>query len=172
MLATVNARLVRLLLVIAALLAFALSFLVVADVLGRALFNSPVQGTPEIVSMSIVIITFLLAGYAVQSRSMIFTDVLVGAFGRYGLPLSMLFSGLFGAVLFGLIMWGTWEPLMHAISSGEYEGEGALHVPAWPARLAILVGSFLVAANYVAQAVIAVQALIGFGPDASEKLSP
>ena len=46
-----------------ALLTFALSFLVVADVIGRVVFNSPVKGTPEIVSMSIVIICFLLAGY-------------------------------------------------------------------------------------------------------------
>ena len=51
------------------LLTFSLSFLVVADVIGRVVFNSPVKGTPEIVSMSIVIICFLLAGYSVQSAA-------------------------------------------------------------------------------------------------------
>ena len=54
------------------LIIFLLGFLVCADVIGRAIFNTPVKGTPEIVSMSIVIICFLLAGYSVQSGSMIY----------------------------------------------------------------------------------------------------
>ena len=79
-----NARVVRLLLAAAAAIIFLLGFLVCADIFGRAIFNSPVKGTPEIVSMSIVIICFLLAGYAVQSGSMIYTDVFSGMFGVRG----------------------------------------------------------------------------------------
>ena len=76
MIEDLNARIVRVLLAAAAVIIFLLGFLVCADVIGRAVFNSPVKGTPEMVSMSIVIICFLLAGYAVQSGSMIYTDVL------------------------------------------------------------------------------------------------
>ncbi len=137
----INARLVYLLLIAAALLGFALAFLVVADVIGRSFFNQPVQGTPEIVSMSIVIICFLLAGYAVQSRSMIYTDVLVSQLGWRGPVVTTLTSGALGGVFFLLIMWGTWDPLLHSISTGEYEGEGALRVPTWPARVAVLSGA-------------------------------
>ena len=61
MLLRVNEWVTNALLVVAAMLAFLLSFLVVADVIGRAIFNSPVQGTPEIVSISIVIICYLQA---------------------------------------------------------------------------------------------------------------
>jgi TRAP-type C4-dicarboxylate transport system permease small subunit len=147
-----NARLVHLLLAAAALLAFSLSFLVVADVIGRSFFNKPVKGTPEIVSMSIVIITFLLAGYAVQSRSMIRTDVLVDSLGPRGRLLSSLLTGLLGAAFFGLIVWGSYEPALHAWSSGEFEGEGALRVPVWPARVVVLLGALLVAATYLSQA--------------------
>jgi TRAP-type C4-dicarboxylate transport system permease small subunit len=64
----------RTLLVLAALLGFALSFLVVADVVGRGAFNSPVKGTPELVSISIVIICFLQAAYAIRSGSMLNVD--------------------------------------------------------------------------------------------------
>lgn len=156
----INAKLVYLLLIAAALLGFALAFLVVADVIGRSFFNHPVQGTPEIVSMSIVIIAFLLASYAVQSRSMIYTDVLVGQFGWRGPVLTNLTSGLLGGVFFLLITWGTWDPLLHAISSGEYEGEGALRVPTWPARVAVLAGSALVTVNYFAQALGALIILV------------
>jgi TRAP-type C4-dicarboxylate transport system permease small subunit len=148
-----NARLAYALLAVAALLAFSLSFLVVADVIGRSFFNKPVKGTPEIVSMSIVIITFLLAGYAVQSRSMIRTDVLVDSLGPRGRLLSSLLTGVLGAAFFGLIVWGSYEPALHAWTSGEFEGEGALRVPVWPARMVVLLGAFLVMVTYLSQAV-------------------
>ena len=52
----INDWVTQALLVTAAILAFLLCFLVVADVIGRVIFNSPVKGTPEIVSSSIVVI--------------------------------------------------------------------------------------------------------------------
>jgi TRAP-type C4-dicarboxylate transport system permease small subunit len=150
---------VRALLAAAALLAFCLSFLVVADIIGRVAFNSPVKGTPEIVSMSIVIICFLLAGYAVQSGGMIRTDVLIDAGGPRARQWSSLASGVLGAGFFLLIAWGSYEPLLHAINSGEFEGEGALRVPVWPARLVIMAGCSLVFVIYVGLAISAIRAL-------------
>lgn len=155
-----NARLVRVLLAIAALLTFLLSFLVVADVIGRGAFNSPVKGTPEIVSMSIVIICFLLAGYSVQSGGMLKADVLIDLVGHRGRALSTLISCILGAGFFALIVWGSVEPTVHAWTSGEYEGEGALRVPVWPARVVVMVGAALVAVTYVAQAITALVALV------------
>ena len=81
MLRDINAWIVRALLLAAAVIIFLLGFLVCADVIGRTVFNSPLKGTPEMVSMSIVIICFLLAGYAVQSGGMIYTDAVVSRFG-------------------------------------------------------------------------------------------
>ncbi|HEY5964898.1 MAG TPA: TRAP transporter small permease [Xanthobacteraceae bacterium] len=156
----INARLVHVLLAIAALLTFALSFLVVADVIGRVVFNSPVKGTPEIVSMSIVIICFLLAGYSVQSGSMLQADVLVGVLGRRGPLISGLLSGVLGTAFFALIVWGSTEPALHAWNSGEFEGEGALRIPVWPARFVVMFGSLLVAVIYFGQAATAAVGLV------------
>jgi TRAP-type C4-dicarboxylate transport system permease small subunit len=153
-------RIVHALLAVAAAIIFLLSFLVVADVIGRGMFNSPVKGTPEIVSMSIVIICFLLAAYAVQSGGMLRTDVTVAMFGRRGFAAADLASGLLGAGFFLLIVWGSFEPAWHAWSSNEFEGEGALRVPVWPARLVVMLGSALVVAIYLGQAALAVLALI------------
>jgi TRAP-type C4-dicarboxylate transport system permease small subunit len=155
----INDRLVHVLLAAAALLTFALSFLVVADVIGRGGFNSPVKGTPEMVSMSIVIITFLLAGYAVHSGAMLRTDVLAGLVGPRLYVFSALASGLLGAAFFALIVWGSIEPLHHAWASGEFEGEGALRVPVWPARFVVMFGALLVALIYLGQFITAVLAL-------------
>ncbi len=153
-------RLVHSLLAVAAAIIFLLSFLVVADVIGRGVFNSPVKGTPEIVSMSIVIICFLLAAYAIQSGAMLRTDVIVSMFGRRGFAFADLMSGLLGAFFFLLIVWGSFEPSLHAWTSNEFEGEGALRVPVWPARFVVMIGSALVIAIYLGQAALAVFALM------------
>ena len=137
------------LLAAAAVIIFLLGFLVCADVIGRGFFNSPVKGTPEMVSMSIVIICFLLAGYSVQSGSMIYTDVLASRFGVRGRAFALLLSSVLGILFFGLIVWGSFEPTLHAWASGEYEGEGALRVPALPARIVVLLGSLLVVVSYI-----------------------
>ncbi|WP_210207674.1 TRAP transporter small permease subunit, partial [Rhodoplanes elegans] len=150
---------VHLLLAVAAVIIFALGFLVVADVIGRGVFNSPVKGTPELVSMSIVIICFLLAPYAVQSGGMLKADILVGAFGARGQAFSELASGVLGALLFGLIVWGGAMPALEAFTAGEYEGEGALRVPAWPARVIVVAGAALVVLIYLARAVRALRVL-------------
>lgn len=161
MLEQIANRLVQVLLAVAAIIIFCLSFLVVADVLGRAFFNSPVKGTPEIVSMSIVIICFLLAAYAVQSGAMLRTDAIVGMFGARGRDFADLLSGVLGVAFFALIVWGSYEPTLHAWASGEFEGEGALRVPVWPARVVVMAGAVLVVAIYCAQTVAAALSLLG-----------
>ena len=160
MLERIVTRLVHGLLAIAAAIIFLLSFLIVADVAGRGLFNSPVKGTPEIVSMSIVIICFLLAAYAVQSGGMLRTDVIVGMFGRRGHAFADLASGLLGAAFFGLIVWGSFEPALHSWVSNEFEGEGALRVPVWPARFVVMFGAALVVAIYLGQTLLAFLAML------------
>jgi TRAP-type C4-dicarboxylate transport system permease small subunit len=160
MLDDLNARVVRVLLAGAAVIIFLLGFLVCADVIGRAFFNSPVKGTPEMVSMSIVIICFLLAGYSVQSGGMIYTDVVSGAFGVRGIAAAQLLSAVLGILFFSLIIWGSYEPMLHAIRSGEYEGEGALRVPVWPARIVVVLGAILVVASYALHAMRAIETLI------------
>ena len=136
------------LLAFAATLAFLLSFLVVADVVGRTAFGAPVKGTPEIVSMSIVIICFLQAAYAIRSGGMLHVDVIPAL-----LPIRLrealaAFGCLLGVAFFGVIVYGGIDPLAHAWSSGEYEGEGALRVPTWPARATVLLGSALAILDY------------------------
>jgi TRAP-type C4-dicarboxylate transport system permease small subunit len=155
-----NAWTVRALLFAAGVIIFLLGFLVCADVVGRTIFNAPVKGTPEIVSMSIVVICFLLAGYSVQSGGMIYTDAVVSRFGVRGQAFALLLSAAFGIVFFAIIVWGGYGLALNAVISGEYQGEGALRVPAWPARFAVLIGSALVVISYAIHAIGAVRVLL------------
>ena len=38
------------------------------------------------------------------------------------------------------------------MASGEYEGEGALRVPVWPARVIVVIGAVLVVVSYALHA--------------------
>jgi TRAP-type C4-dicarboxylate transport system permease small subunit len=155
----------------AAALAFALAFLIVADVAGRSLFSSPVQGTPELVSSALVVICFLQAPYAIRSGGMISVDFLLTKAAR---PLQAMMTGLgalVGAAFFLFIVWGSVEPTLHAWNSGEYEGEGALHVPVWPVRMVLIVGCLLGAVSYLLLAIDNLgAALRGEGPPPAPRL--
>jgi len=147
-------RLSKFLMVVAAAGAFALAFLVMANIVGRYVFDFPIEGTAEIVAASIVIIVFLQAGYAIRSRSMLKADFLVIHLPD-GVQRALLALGyLLGAAFFLMIITGGWEESILSYVEGEYEGEGALQVPSWPARWTVLIGSAVAMVNYLVMAYV------------------
>lgn len=164
MLLRLNDWIARALLAIAAVLAFLLCFLVCADVIGRVVFNSPVKGTPEIVSGSIVMILWLQAAYAIRSGGMIWVDALHVHLPRRAQRACDVFGALLGIAFFALVFWGSVDPALYAWRSGEFEGEGALRVPVWPARFLVVLGSFLAAFNYALLAIEHFRALVSGAP--------
>lgn len=157
----------RALLAFSATLAFLLSFLVVADVVGRVAFNAPVKGTPEIVSMTIVIICFLQASYAIRSGGMLRVDAFTAALPARARAAFAVWGCLLGAVFFAVILYGGIDPLLHAWRSGEFEGEGALRVPTWPARAAVLIGAALAMLDYILAGLAQARAALGLTDPAS-----
>ena len=151
---TFSDRLSKFLMVAAATWAFGLSFLVMGNIIGRAVFDSPIYGTAEIVAASIVIIVFLQAGYAIRSRSMLKADFLVVHLPDAVQRILLAIGYLLGAAFFLMIITGGWEESILSYVEGEYEGEGALRVPSWPARWTVLIGSALAMINYLVMAYV------------------
>ncbi len=145
---TLSDRVSKTLMVLAAVWAFALVFLVLGDIIGRGAFDRPIYGTVEMVSASVVIIAFLQAGYAIRSRSMLKADFLVTRLPRGVQRILLGFGYLLGAAFFLMIITGGWEESIRSFVEGEFEGEGALRVPSWPARWTVLIGSALALINY------------------------
>ena len=140
--------------VFAAAWAFGLSFLVMANIIGRTYFDFPIYGTAEIVAASIVIVVFLQAGYAIRSRSMLKADFLVEHLPDKVQRILLAIGYLLGAAFFLMIITGGWEESIASYVEGEYEGEGALRVPSWPARWTVLIGSGIAMMNYLVMAYI------------------
>jgi TRAP-type C4-dicarboxylate transport system permease small subunit len=151
---TFSDRLSKFLMVAAAAWAFGLAFLVMANIIGRTVFSAPIYGTAEMVAASIVIIVFLQAGYAIRSRSMLRADFLVVHLPDKVQRVLLAIGYLLGAAFFLMIITGGWEESIKSFIEGEYEGEGALRVPSWPARWTVIVGSSLAVLNYLVMAYI------------------
>jgi TRAP-type C4-dicarboxylate transport system permease small subunit len=147
-------RISKALMVLAAVWAFALTFLILADIIGRGAFAAPINGTTELVTASIVIIVFLQAGYAIRSRSMLRADFLVTHLPPSVQRILLAVGYLLGAAFFLMIITGGWEESVRSWVEGEYEGEGALRVPSWPARWTVMIGSALALINYLVMAYI------------------
>ena len=149
-LVTFSDRLSKFLMVVAAAYAFCLTFLILLNVIDRALFD----GVAEIVTTSIVIIVFLQAGYAIRSRSMLRADFLVTRFSGPIQKVLLVFGYLLGASFFLMVITGGWEESVRAWVDLNYEGEGALHVYTWPARWAVMFGSLIALLNYLVLAYV------------------
>ncbi len=151
---TFSDRVSKILMVAAAAWAFGLAFLVMGNIIGRTVFDSPIYGTAEIVATSFVIVVFLQACYAIRSRSMLKADFLVVHLPDVVQRILLAFGYLLGAAFFLMIITGGWEESVLSFMTGEYEGEGALRVPSWPARWTVLFGSGLAMINYLVMAYI------------------
>ena len=145
-------RISKFLMILAAVWAFALTFIILADIIGRGVFAVPINGTAELVTASIVIIVFLQAGYAIRSRSMLHADFLVIHLPPVLQRFLLAFGYLLGALFFLMIITGGWEESIRSFTEGEYEGEGAIRVPSWPARWTVIIGSGLAMINYLVMA--------------------
>jgi TRAP-type C4-dicarboxylate transport system permease small subunit len=101
---------------------------------------------------SIVIIVFLQAGYAIRSRSMLKADFILNLFPQPVRRVALAIGYLLGAAFFLIIVVGGIDTAVYAWVAGEYEGEGALHVPTWPTKFVILIGGGLACLNYLIMA--------------------
>lgn len=145
--------LTKTLMVLAAFWAFVLCFFILAEIVSRAI-NMPLQGTKEIIANSVVMIVFLQLGFAIRSRSMLSADFLIDLLGPRGRRVIVALGYILGIVFFAILANAAIDPALRSFANGEFDGEGALRVPVWPARFMIIVGSALAAINYAILAAV------------------
>ena len=141
----------RLLNIFAATWMFLLAFVILADVVGRGLFNAPIEGTTEIIANSIVAITFAQLPYAVSSGTMLYTPILLDALPPSQRRVIEALGFLSGAVVFAILASTSFRPAIDALRTGEYFGIN-FKVPTFYTRAIIVAMSALCAAAYLALA--------------------
>lgn len=126
---------------------------IVADILGRFLFNSPISGTTELVTMSVVAILYMQLAYTLRSGSMTRSDAVLGRLIArrpvIGNGLAVLFC-LAGAYLMGAIMMGAWPKWLKSLDGNFYVGVvGVFTFPDWPRLLIVFIGCALTALQFL-----------------------
>ena len=130
-----------------ALLIAAIVTLIAVDIAGRTLFDTPLRGVPELVSVLIPAIVFLALPHLVTSGKLITSDVLLRGLARRSRDLTAALQFIYsatGAAIGIALATITGADLIDAIRGAEFLGvEGDFTVPVWPAKLAITLGSAL-----------------------------
>jgi TRAP-type mannitol/chloroaromatic compound transport system permease small subunit len=124
---------------------FVLMLLILADVLGRGAFSTPILGVPEMVQFSIVGIVFLQLPETLRTGGLTRSDVLMNGLltkrPRVGHTLLVLFH-LIGAAVFAIIFLTTWPLMQTAFAGSEFYGStGVFQVPTGPLKVIILIGA-------------------------------
>jgi TRAP-type mannitol/chloroaromatic compound transport system permease small subunit len=133
-------------------LIFAVMFLICADVLARGVFNAPIYGVAELVSISIVAIVFLQLGSTLRHERMSRAELFIEGFRQRHPTAGGLLQSLFdlaGIAVCGMLLYASWPIFLGAWTGKEFLGvPGQLTVPTWPVKLIVLVGCAATAAQY------------------------
>ena len=150
--------LMALLNIVGAIWVVLLMLLVTVDVIGRAFFNAPLFGVPEIVKISVVGLVWCQMAHTLKIDAHLRSTTLVERLPpRVRAAIESIFF-LVGAVTFALIVYSGWDNMIEAWRIGEFEGEEPVRVPTYPIRSLVLLGAALTAIQF---ALMTVERLLG-----------
>jgi len=121
-----------------------LVLLVTSDALGRTFLNHPIEGTHEMIQISVVGIVFLQLADTIRTGRLTRSDSILGIIDlhrpRVAAAMQCTFY-LLGAAFMGIGLWGSVALLREAIDRGSYIGnDGIFTAPVWPVKTIIVVG--------------------------------
>jgi TRAP-type C4-dicarboxylate transport system permease small subunit len=146
---TVLERISQTLKLIAAVGLILIALLIAADVIGRGAFNYPLIGVAELIANFLVIVAFMQLPYTVRIGGMLRSELFDTLAPRVLARAMWVLGYLLGALLFALIAHASWDDMIRAWVTGEFEGHASFRVPTFPVRLAIVVCSILGVINYL-----------------------
>ena len=132
---------------------FVLLVIINLDIGGRAIFNHPIRGVPEIVSLSIVACDFLQVANSLIVGRLTRSEILLNWLAKKKPGLGHFLNGVYhviGAALM-IIMFNASLPLFKkAWRLDVYVGaEGDFMAPVWPVKLIILIGCIAAAIQFL-----------------------
>lgn len=140
-------------------------FVILADVVGRAAFDAPILGVPEIVQFSIVGIVFLQLPQTLRAGGLTRSELLMRPLQRLSPRAAGVLQALYdvtGAVLFALILAATWPLAVQAFESREFYGStGVVQIPTGPLKAIIITGCAVMTLQFLLSAWTSLRAALG-----------
>jgi TRAP-type mannitol/chloroaromatic compound transport system permease small subunit len=136
---------------------FVLLVIINLDIGGRALFNHPIRGVPEIVSLSIVACVFLQIAHTLKVGRLTRSDLLLNRLEARHPEVKNFLEGVYyliGAGLMAILLNASIPLFTNAWRIDEYVGaQGDFMAPVWPVKLIILIGCAAGAVQFLLMAV-------------------
>ena len=125
--------------------------LIAADVIGRAGFNRPLVGVPEIVKIAVVCVVWLQIAYTLRAGQHLRSSLIFAVLPRAARRVIWSLNCLLGIGVFGMIAWAAEDNVLKALARGTFEGEHPVRIPVWPVWAILVLGAALTAAEYLVQ---------------------
>lgn len=135
--------------VIGAVWVLLIMLLISVDVCGRAFFNAPLFGVPEIVKISVVGLVWCQMAHTLKIGAHLRSTILVDRMPPAARRAMEIVACVMGAIMFALIVYSGWDTMAEAWRIGEFEGEEPVRVPTAPVRTLVLIGAALTAIQFL-----------------------
>jgi TRAP-type C4-dicarboxylate transport system permease small subunit len=135
--------------IIGAIWVFLIMLLITVDVVGRAFFNSPLFGVPEIVKISVVGLVWCQMAHTLKIGAHLRSTILLERMPPAAQRTVEIIACILGAVMFALIVYSGWDNMVESWRIGEFEGEDPVRVPTAPIRTVVLIGAALTAIQFL-----------------------
>jgi len=109
---------IKILHVVAFIALMCMMAIVVANVIGRIFFKSPVMGTLEIAGFAGVIVVAVAIGLAQYENRNIYVDIIIGRFPERFRVIADSFTYLLSLVAVGFLFWSVAESAIRVSDSG------------------------------------------------------
>ena len=129
-----------------------LMVLIGGDVLMRNLFDAPIAGVPEMVTLSIVAIVFLQVPQTLRAGRFTRSDALIGTIARARPGVARVMETLFDLAAIGLLgalLHASWPLFLRSWNRNTFVGAvGDFTMPEWPVKLVICVGTAMLMVQF------------------------
>lgn len=123
--------------------------LITVDVTGRAFFDSPLFGVPEIVKISVVGLVWCMMAHTLKVGAHLRSTILLDRMPPRLRNAVEILSCVLGVVMFALIVYSGWNNMIDAWQIGEFEGEDPVRVPTYPIRSLVIIGAALTSLQFL-----------------------
>jgi len=127
----------------------AMTVLICADIFGRALFNAPIIGVPEIVRVSVVGLVWLQMAYTLKIGAHLRSNIILDRLSLKWQTIIEIIGCILGILVFSLVVYTSWGVMIEGWRIKEFEGELPVRVPVYPIRTIVLIGAFLTMVQFV-----------------------
>jgi TRAP-type C4-dicarboxylate transport system permease small subunit len=126
-----------------------LMVLVIADILGRYLFNSPVPMTYEVGSFLMVFVVFLGLAYTQRMGAHIRVEFLTLRLSPRVRAILDIAASVLGLLLYGIVTYQSFIWAWDSWQVGDYVA-GLINIPRWPSQFVVPLGAALLCLQFLA----------------------